>query len=60
MGGGQSERRLASDPEKETDMRAESPARCIVVGYDGSPASRAAIARAAEREQTRELAGAPS
>lgn len=45
-------------------MRAESPARCIVVGYDGSPASRAAIARAAERvvdrEQTRELAGAPS
>jgi nucleotide-binding universal stress UspA family protein len=30
-------------------MTSDSPARCIVVGYDGSPASRAALARAAER-----------
>ena len=36
-------------PEKETEMTTASPARCIVVGYDGSPASRAALARAAER-----------
>jgi nucleotide-binding universal stress UspA family protein len=28
-------------------MTSESPSRCIVVGYDGSPASRAALARAA-------------
>ena len=30
-------------------MTTASPARCIVVGYDGSPASRAALVRAAER-----------
>jgi nucleotide-binding universal stress UspA family protein len=30
-------------------MTLDSPARRIVVGYDGSPASRAALARAAER-----------
>lgn len=30
-------------------MTPESRSRCVVVGYDGSPASRAALARAAER-----------
>ena len=30
-------------------MTPATPSRCIVVGYDGSPASRAALARAAER-----------
>lgn len=30
-------------------MPSDSRSRRIVVGYDGSPASRAAIARAAER-----------
>ena len=29
-------------------MTSESPSRCIVVGYDGSLASRAAVARAAQ------------
>jgi nucleotide-binding universal stress UspA family protein len=49
MGCTQSERRLGSNPEKETAMTPDSRSRCIVVGYDGSPASRAALARAAER-----------
>jgi nucleotide-binding universal stress UspA family protein len=30
-------------------MTLDNPSPCIVVGYDGSPASRAALARAAER-----------
>jgi nucleotide-binding universal stress UspA family protein len=49
MGGGQSERRLASDPEKETEMSTDTRGRRIVVGYDGSPASGAALTCAAER-----------
>lgn len=36
-------------PEKETEMSADSPGRRIVVGYDGSPAARAALAQAADR-----------
>ena len=49
MGGTQSERRLGSNPEKETEMTPATASRRIVVGYDGSPAARAALARAAER-----------
>ena len=30
-------------------MTPDSASRCVVVGYDGSPASRAALARAADR-----------
>ena len=30
-------------------MTANGRPRCVVVGYDGSPASRAALARAADR-----------
>ena len=30
-------------------MTPDSSSRCVVVGYDGSPASRAALARAADR-----------
>ena len=33
-------------------MAPDSRSRCIVVGYDGSPASRAALARAADRAGT--------
>jgi nucleotide-binding universal stress UspA family protein len=36
-------------PEKEPAMTVDSPSPRIVVGYDGSPASRAAVARAAHR-----------
>ena len=36
-------------PDKETEMTTETRGRRIVVGYDGSPASRAALARAADR-----------
>jgi nucleotide-binding universal stress UspA family protein len=49
MGRGGTERRLGLTPEKETEMTTESEGRRIVVGYDGSPASRAALAHAAER-----------
>src|SRR5215207_8331889 len=49
MGRGDSEPRLGRTPEKETEMTTETRGRRIVVGYDGSPASRAALARAAER-----------
>jgi len=52
MGRTEFERRLGLNPEKETDMTTDSSARRIVVGYDGSPASRAALARAAERAGT--------
>jgi nucleotide-binding universal stress UspA family protein len=48
MGRGRSEHRLGSTTEKELEMTPEGPRR-IVVGYDGSPASRAALAYAAER-----------
>jgi nucleotide-binding universal stress UspA family protein len=41
--------RLVSYHEKETDMTLDNRSRRIVVGYDGSPASRAALALAAER-----------
>jgi nucleotide-binding universal stress UspA family protein len=37
------------NPEKETEMTPDSRSRRIVVGYDGSPASRAALAHAAGR-----------
>src|SRR3954454_20566088 len=43
------ERRLDWTTEKENEMTSDSRARRIVVGYDGSPASRAALARAAEQ-----------
>ena len=36
-------------PQKETEMTLDNRSRRIVVGYDGSPASRAGLARAAER-----------
>ena len=49
MGRGKAERRLGVTPEKETEMTTETRGRRIVVGYDGSPASRAALARAADR-----------
>jgi nucleotide-binding universal stress UspA family protein len=41
--------RVLSTPEKETEMTLDNRSRRIVVGYDGSPASRAALALAAER-----------
>ena len=41
--------RLASTPEKESDMTSDTRSPRIVVGYDGSAASRAAVARAADR-----------
>jgi nucleotide-binding universal stress UspA family protein len=48
MGRGRSERRLGSTLDKELEMTTETPRR-VVVGYDGSPASRAALAYAAQR-----------